>query len=110
MDDFLHHMGNRIMNRRKELNMKQEEVAEQAGLSLQTISSAERGKKALRPENIIKISEILQVPTDYLLLGKQSGNPYGELSGKISKLTPKQRYYLEQIIENYLEAFVNSEQ
>ena len=110
VSDLLHHMGSRIMNRRKELNMKQEEVAEQAGLSLQTISSAERGKKALRPENILKISEVLHVSTDYLLSGKQPpSEPYGGLSNKISKLSPQQRRYLEQIIDNYLDAIFVSE-
>lgn len=110
MSDLLHHMGSRIMNRRKELNMKQEEVAEQAGLSLQTISSAERGKKALRPENILKISEVLHVSTDYLLSGKQPpSEPYGGLSNKISKLSPQQRRHLEQIIDNYLDAIFISE-
>ena len=110
VSELLYHMGNRIMNRRKELNMKQEEVAEQAGLSLQTISSAERGKKALRPENILKISEVLHVSTDYLLSGKQlPSEPYSELSNKMSRLTPQQRRHLEQIIDNYLDAIFISE-
>lgn len=110
MSELLKQMGNRIMNRRKELGLNQEDVAEQAGLSLQTISSAERGRKALRPENIVKISEVLQVPTDYLLLGKQPRDPYGELSGKISRLAPLQKHHLEQIIDNYIEAVFISEQ
>lgn len=109
MDELLRNMGIRIMNRRKDLGLTQENVAEQAGLTVQTISSAERGTKALRPENIVKISDVLQVPTDYVLRGKSYKNPYGSYSNKISKLTPQQRYYLEQIIENYIAAVSLSE-
>lgn len=104
MSDLLYQMGNRLMNRRKELRLSQEAVAEQAGLSLQTISSAERGRKALRPENIVRISEVLDITPDFLLLGKQSSDPYKVLSSQISDLSPQERYHLEQIVDNYLAA------
>ena len=54
MDDLLKQIGTRIFNRRKQLRLTQEELAELASITPQTISSAELGKKALRPENIIK--------------------------------------------------------
>ena len=53
MDDLLKQVGYRILSRRKQLRMTQEELAEKAGITPQTVSSAELGKKALRPENII---------------------------------------------------------
>jgi len=109
VDELLRNMGTRIMNRRKELGLTQENVAEQAGLTIQTISSAERGTKALRPENIIKISDVLHVPTDYILRGKPFEEPFKNFSSKMSKLTPQQRYYLEQILENYIAAVFLSE-
>ena len=48
MDDLLHEMGKRISARRKELRWTQEVLAEKAGLTSQTISTAETGTKALR--------------------------------------------------------------
>ena len=46
MDDLLHEMGKRISARRKELRWTQEVLAEKAGLTSQTISTAETGTKA----------------------------------------------------------------
>ncbi len=102
LDDFLRKMGARILSRRKELGLTQEKAAEKAGLTIQTISSAERGAKALRPENIVRISEVLQVTPDYLLLGTEVHDSLGSLSDGIARLTPQQRYHLKQIVENYI--------
>ncbi len=70
MDNLLAQMGSRILKRRKQLRMTQEELAEKAGVMPQTISTAELGKKALRPENIVRICTALDISTDYLLMGK----------------------------------------
>ena len=52
---LLKEMGQRLSARRKQLRLTQEEVAERADMTTQTISTAENGIKALRPENIIKL-------------------------------------------------------
>jgi len=67
---FYIEMGKRIVARRKQLNISQEYLAEQTGLSVQAVSTAERGTKALRPENLLKISRVLGVSADYLLSGE----------------------------------------
>ena len=41
MDDLLQQIGSRILSRRKQLRMTQEELAEKAGITPQTVSSAE---------------------------------------------------------------------
>ena len=63
MNEVLAGIGHRISSARKSKKMTQEALAELADVSYQTISSAELRKKALRPENIIKISQALQVST-----------------------------------------------
>ena len=112
MDEFLKAMGMRIMLRRKELELTQEAVAERAGLTAQTISTAERGSKALRPENVAKLSIALEVSTDYLLLGGATQISLDRFSSRVSKISPMQRVFLDKIIENYLEALMipNSEE
>lgn len=102
MDIFLRQMGSRILTRRKEFNLTQEQLAEKTGLTTQTISSAECGKKALRPENIVKISAALNCTTDYLLLG--SAIESDKFIYAFEKLTPQQRSHLETIIENFIQA------
>ena len=53
MDNLLKDMGKRIFDRRKQLNMTQETLAELAHVTPQTISTAELGQKAMRPETIL---------------------------------------------------------
>lgn len=47
MDNLLKDMGKRIFDRRKQLNMTQETLAELAHVTPQTISTAELGQKAI---------------------------------------------------------------
>ena len=42
----------------------------------QMISNAENGTKGIRPENIIKLSEALDISCDYLLTGKGGYTDY----------------------------------
>ena len=72
MDTLLNQMGHRLVTRRKQLHLTQDELAEIADMTTQTISTAETGRKALRPENIIKLCDALDISTDYLLRGKIS--------------------------------------
>lgn len=109
MDDLLTQMGKRIYSRRKQLRLNQEQLAERANLTPQTISSAELGQKALRPENIIKICSALDISTDYLLLGKINAVDSPLLMNRISKLSPAQYHYLEDIINSYILAVLGKE-
>lgn len=102
MDDLLRQIGNRILGRRKQLRMTQEELAEKAGITPQTVSSAELGKKALRPENIIRVCSALDISTDYLLLGETNASDHSILLTKISDLPPIQYRHLEDIINRFI--------
>ena len=62
-------MGNRIRLRRKELKMKQSELAEFLDISTNHMSSIETGKQKPSMDIFIKLCEILRVTPDYLLLG-----------------------------------------
>lgn len=106
MDNLLAQMGSRILKKRKQLRMTQEELAERAGVMPQTISTAELGKKALRPENIVRIAAALDISTDYLLMGKINDISLSLLSNKISQLPPEKVCYLEDIIDSYIAAVI----
>ena len=101
-DNLLREMGNRIYDRRKQLRLTQESLAEAAGITPQTVSAAELGKKALRPENIINICSALDISPDYLLLGRISGEDKSLLIQKVSQLTPVQYHHLEDIIDSFI--------
>ncbi len=104
MDDLLKQIGNRILHRRKQLRMTQEELSEKAGITPQTVSFAELGKKALRPENIIRVCSALDISTDYLLLGEVNASDHWTLISRISNLHPAQYRHLEDIINSFISA------
>ena len=89
--------------------MTQEELAEKAGITPQTVSSAELGKKALRPENIIRVCSALDISTDYLLLGKVSDGDHSVLLSKVANLPPIQYRHLEDIINSFILALESRE-
>ncbi len=88
-DTFLAEMGQRIALRRKERQMTQEQLAEKMGVSLQTVSCIELGKKAVRPENLANLCTHLQVTSDYILYGKRDSQQMTELLQKASTLPPE---------------------
>ncbi len=102
MNEFLDQMGRRISARRKELGLTQEQLAEIVNLSEQTISTAECGKKALRPENIAKISAALNCSADYLLVGTETPHALELMNHMVKSLTPLQYQCLNCIIDNFL--------
>lgn len=79
--------------------MTQETLAEKADVTTQFVSYAESGKRAMRPENLLKIANALGVSTDYLLTGDIIDKDLLLLSEKLSKLTPSQLRIVENIID-----------
>lgn len=102
-DDFLKEMGKRILNARKSQNLSQEKLAELTGLSPQTISTAELGIKALRPENLLAISQALNLTTDYILTGQITDSSFAPLCEKLKNLSSKQINSILRIIDIYLD-------
>jgi len=60
-------LSTRILQLRKENNLKQSELGEAVGLSLYAISDIERGRRTTTTEKIIEIANYFNVTTDYLL-------------------------------------------
>lgn len=110
MDElFLRQMGQRIYERRKQKQLTQEKLSELSGVTPQTISTAELGKKALRPENIAKLCNALEISADFLLMGEKGEADYHNLMCKIKQLSALQYQYLESIIDIFVSA-VNGEE
>lgn len=96
---LLKDMGKRISERRKDMRLSQEELAELADVSPQLLSTAERGTKALRPENLLKISNALGVSADYLLTGEIIDKDLSVISDKLKNTSPSQIRSIEKIID-----------
>lgn len=95
-------IGKRINNKRKQLRLTQEQLAEKAGLSHQFFSCVEAGKKNMRAENIIKVSNALGVSTDYILTGKSNDIDLNNIVNMLGTLNEEQLICMEEIIKNFL--------
>ena len=102
MDDdriCLKEMGKRITQCRKALGLTQEALAEKSDLTTQAISLFEAGKRAMRPDSLLKLATALNCSTDNLLTGTVVEKDKLILSDKLNKLSPQQLKIIESIVD-----------
>lgn len=109
MNDVVENMGRQIADIRKKRNLTQDQVAELAGLTTQTISSAEHGTKALRPENIVKLCQVLDVTPNDLLLSTSAEILKDTCPVMLSELSSEQRQYLENTVRLLIKGMLQKE-
>lgn len=95
----LNGIGKRIQDRRKQQGYTQEKIAELMNVSIQMVSNLERGNKAIRIDNLINLSQILDISTDYILTGKETINDIGSLAERIAQLPDKDKKMIEVLVE-----------
>lgn len=98
-DELLADMGKRLSQRRKQLGITQEQLAEKMDVSIQMVSNMELGKKAIRPENLVKVCKILDVSSDYVLTGVKTDTELAETVKKISLLSARDVELIEIIVD-----------
>lgn len=96
-------IGKRIQNRRKQLMLTQEQLAEMMNVSIQMVSNLERGNKAIRISNLINLSQILNISTDYILTGKETTDDIQTLTTHIAQLPDRERKMVETLVNFCLE-------
>lgn len=102
-DKFYNEMGDRIIKRRKQLGLSQEDLAARADVSPQMVSTAERGSKSILSENLLKLSIALGVSADYLLTGEINDADANILAQKILNAPAEVQNKIVQIIDIMIE-------
>lgn len=97
--EFLRKMGQRIMVRRKALQLTQEELAERLDVSTQMISNLELGKKAIRPDNLAKVCKALDLSADFVLYGADTQTPVDIVADKLPHLTDTELQMVNDMID-----------
>jgi len=97
--EFLRAMGQRIMVRRKALRMTQEELSEKIGVSTQMISNLELGKKAIRPENLAKVCEVLEISASFILTGNNTKTEVDTVAEKLLSLSASELQMVNDMID-----------
>ncbi|MBQ6945127.1 MAG: helix-turn-helix transcriptional regulator [Ruminococcus sp.] len=91
-------MGLRIQNQRKKLGYTQQYVYDKMNISQNHYSRIENGHSGLSFENLLKISEILNISTDYILTGNVNNTSCPDFVMEYSELTDNQKkFIIEQI-------------
>ena len=97
--DFLKEMGQRIMIRRKALHMTQDELSEKLGVSTQMISNLELGKKAIRPENLARVCDVLGLSADFVLTGSNTNTAVDAVAEKLTQLTEEELKLVSDMVD-----------
>ena len=100
-EKLLKEIGARISSRRKELSLTQEHLAEIMDVSIQMISNLEHGKKAIRPENLVKLSLALGVSIDYILKGERADWEVTEFLKKYAALSKDKQDIIDRLIASW---------
>lgn len=93
-------IGIRIMQRRKELSLTQEQLAEKVGFSKNHISSVERGKYTPTTQLIFRICTVMGETPDYYLIGKASEET-DKLTCLVKSLPPQAQKMAYKLLETY---------
>lgn len=93
-------IGKRIYERRKQLGITQEYLAELADTTPQAISNYERGERELKVTTILKISSALKITTDYLLTGET--NTFS-VNNDFSNVSDKNVRLINEVVERCIE-------
>ena len=101
MDNYL--TGAVIRRLREEKKMTQEELAERIEVSSRFLADIELGTKGMSFQTLIRLSKVLHVSTDYLLLGKAKANTAESIYEMIKSLDEKSIPKLETIISAYIQ-------
>ena len=99
---LLGEIGARINSRRKELGLTQEQLAERMEVSIQMISNLELGKKAIRPENLVKLCDVLNISADYILRGRRADVEILGFIEKYATLSDENQRLIEALTEKLL--------
>lgn len=101
---LIKNIGRRVQLRRKQLGLTQDQLAERANMTQQYIAYVEGGRRGLREESIMKLSQALQVSTDYILFGYTCDPDRNRLLELTQPLTGEQILWLEEMVKIFLKA------
>lgn len=97
-------IGKRIRRQRELLGYTREEFAEKLDVTPKFCSDIELGLKGMSVQTLCKISSVLNLSTDYILLGKTNGSEPFPAFTLLQHCPEEKQPYLTDIIKAYLKA------
>ena len=98
--DTLYEMGCRIRDRRKELGLTMEDVADAIGYDdAKSISKVETGERKCTIERLFMLAQVLQVSVDYLLFGDAFYDRRDDIAKRLEMLDGEHRDWVLHILD-----------
>lgn len=91
-------IGNRIREARKEASLSIDDMADKVGLGYEAYRRIEKGNILVTTENLISISSILNVSTDFILYGSDEKICDMELAQIINNLSIDERIKARNVL------------
>jgi transcriptional regulator with XRE-family HTH domain len=95
-------IGDRIRKQREFLGYTRDYLAEQLSVSTNFCRDIEIGAKGMSIQTLAKISAILKLSIDYIMLGETSDNGTEPLLLMLNSCKPEKRKYAEDILKTFL--------
>lgn len=99
MSQDLMNLGSRIRERRQQIHLSQEILAERVGISSNTISRIEGGQTAMSVEIFLKLVHVLEIDANILLGKKEDGGQLQGIFHRIRQLEYKKQKIVMQTME-----------
>lgn len=99
----LKEIGERLRNKRYQLKLTREKIAELSDISPRYYANLETGTSQMSIDTLIKLSKSLHISTEYILFGdnEKKGNPNAVLE-LLSNCTEREIKLTEEIIKLFL--------
>ena len=90
-----------VRKERERARLTRENLAEMLGLSLPYIGQLERGERQMSLDTLVKISDHLHIPTDYLIYGSAPDmeKELSRISALLSKCSKNELSLIENMIK-----------
>ncbi len=103
MQNYKVDMGMRIKEKRKELKLTQEMLAEMLGISVKHLSEVERGIAGLSIDNLVHLSYVFDVSIDYLIKGSVSESRWNATMMLLQGVPEDKEYKVKELIRNIID-------
>ena len=95
-------IGKRIRSQREFLGYTRDDLAEQLAVSTNFCRDIEIGAKGMSIQTLSKLSHILNLSVDYILLGETKDENIEPLILMLNACKPEKRKYAEDILKSFL--------
>lgn len=104
-DTIYEHIGGVIKRRRKELGLKQQDLAERLGISRGSLANIETGKQGVLVHHLYNYANALDLaPTDFLMSVEQSTAEAAWADRLPANLNAEQREQIARLLDNRAES------